>query len=263
VLEQKGAGADAIAAYEQSLALREHAAVRKRLDALRGTAGGSTKPRAAVQVDRLAGPFADLAAFCAERRRDDPDAADPCVEQVESEPDGLVIALPPAPLPAPMLDLRFVSTTNTVGETAYHLAMQTAAGWFVLGDVAMAASDVGFAYLVSHLGVELVELLPGGTPELLVRVDSDSEIDRGSPDATYSIDSFRRVCGFGESRRPGCTEEIPVQGESGAAGKKRRREDRWTLSLRLAGGKLDIAGDVAKLSEHHRRFVGKHAISWP
>ena len=116
--------------------------------------------------------------------------------------------------------------------------------------------------MVSHLGAELVELAPGGPPELLVRIDSSSEIDKGTKDGTYAIDSFRRVCGFGETRRPSCTEEIPLEGESGASGKKHRREDRWKLELKLVGGKLDILGDVAKLSNHHRRFVGKHTLVW-
>jgi hypothetical protein len=263
VLEQKGAVPDAIAAYEKSLGAREHAAVRKRLEALRGTAGtAGAVASGAVQVDALAGPFVDIAAFCSERSGDEVDAAHVCSPQVEPQEGSLAIVLPAAPLPKPMLDLRFVATTNTVDETAYHLAIQTAAGWFVLSDIAMATNDVGFGHVVSHLGVELVELAAGGTPELLVRVDSASEIDKGTREASYSIDSFRRLCGFGATRRPSCTEEIPVEGESGASGKKHRREERWKLELELAGGKLAIAGDVAKLSDHHRRFVGKHAIAW-
>jgi tetratricopeptide (TPR) repeat protein len=125
------ARSDAVVAiddYQRSLALRPNRTVAQRLAALTGRAPAVAEPA------RFAGPFADLAAFCAELGLPASDVGDPTLaDDVWCSPTP--VAVPGATTLPPGVDrVAVVRHADTTAEVTLDLAFQTAKGWWVLAD---------------------------------------------------------------------------------------------------------------------------------
>jgi hypothetical protein len=269
VREAQGRMSDAAALYERSLGLRDARTVRARLGQL-----ALAPAKAALDVELLVGPFAELAQWCDDHVHAATPGATPRCDTELPPRRGLVIEQPTFESAAGILEARFVATTDDGDGGAlvqHHLAVRTEAGWFVRVDVAAhgnAGPGSGRAEL-SHLGVEIVEVVPAGGPELMVRVDEAwLETTRG-PGGVLHEDrrSDRIFCGVGPSGRPACTSPIPLVGalrELTDRGRgPSRSEQRWRMSLRVAKRKIVITGEPDAVDDAHRAWLGTHAIAFP
>lgn len=266
VREAQGRTADAAALYERSLALRDARTVRARLGQL-----ALAPAKAALDVELLEGPFAELAEWCDDHvHAATPDATPRCDTELPAR-RGLVLEQPPLEGTAGILEARFLATTDGGALVQHHLAVRTDAGWFVRVDLAAhgdAGPGSGRAEL-SHLGVAPIVLVPAGGPELMVRVDEAwLETTRGQGGVLHEDRRSDRIfCGVGPSGRPACTSPIPLVGalrELADRGRgPTRSEQRWRMSVRVAKRKVVITGDADAVDDAHRAWLGTHAIAFP
>ncbi len=269
VREAQGRKSDAAALYERSLGLRDSRTVRARLGKL-----ALAPAKATLDVELLVGPFAELAQWCDDHVHPTTPAATPRCDLELPPRRGLVIEQPTFESTEGIREARFVATTDDGDDGAlvqHHLAVRTDAGWFVRVDLAAhgnAGPGSGRAEL-SHLGIEIVELVPAGGPELMVRVDEAWLETTKGPRGVLHEDrrSDRIVCGVGPSGRPACTSPVPLVGalreltERGRG--PARSEQRWRMSLRVAKRKIVITGDADAVDDAHRAWLGTHAIAFP
>ncbi len=266
VREAQGEREAAAAAYETSLRLRDNGIVRRRLVQLR-TPPDDDEPR--LDIERLAGPLPALLSWCVDEANRDGMP----IEQLDcdleiTDDDGMAVEVPPSLGTATgILEAKFVSRLRNAEYEAVHLALRTSAGWFVgreIGSHGMAGVG-GIHFAVLHLAIEPVDLVPGDGPELLVRVHgstTDLSSD-GEAEASDDVDA-RLVCGLGATGVPACTSPIPIVGVSSSTDAEGRAIDlRWAFRLQVVHGAVVLTGDRAALDEHHRAWLGRHAIAFP
>jgi tetratricopeptide (TPR) repeat protein len=267
VHEAKQDIAEAIVAYQHSLALRENRTVRERLGRLQAPPASET-----FSIAPLVGPNATIEAWCAEHHRErasDTGFVGRC-EIVRASSDGKVVRARALANTGDLLEAAFVLTNDEVSDLTYHhLALRTAAGWFVGPSLALdgdgGAGNVHFA--LGELTFETLELVPGGGDELMVRVEeSFTDLDMGV-DTLHDETSERRVaCGIGRSGTPSCTSPIPLRGRVrelvGSDETKVRSERSWRLRMHAADGAIVLAGDDATVDPAHRAWIGNHAIAF-
>lgn len=273
VREAQGRTSDAAALYERSLALRDARTVRARLGQLT-----LAPAKAELDIEPLVGPFAELAQWCDEHVHAATPTATPRCDTDLPPRRGLVVEQPALEGTLGILEARFVATTDDGALVQHHLAVRTDAGWFVrvdLGSHGDAGPGSGRAEL-SHLGVEPVDLVAAGGPELMVRVDEAwRETTRGAAGVLHEDRRSDRIfCGVGPSGRPACTSPIPLVGALRELAERGRGpalgEQRWRMSLRVAkrkaaspSGTIVITGDPDAVDAAHRAWLGTHAIRFP
>lgn len=266
VREAQGQRDAAAAAYETSLRLRDNGIVRRRLVQLR-TPPDADKPR--LDLERLAGPLPALLSWCVDEATRDGMP----IEQLDcdldlDDDDAFPVDLPPSlGTTTGILEAKFVSRLRNAEYEAVHLALRTSEGWFVgreIGSHGMAGVG-GIHFAVQHLSIEAVDLVPGGGPELLVRVHgttTDLSSD-GEAESTDDLDD-RLLCGLGPAQRPACTSPIPVVGASSSTDEDGRPlHTRWSMRLQVVEHAVVLTGDRDALDDHHRAWLGTHSIAFP
>jgi hypothetical protein len=193
VAEVRGEREVAATYYQSSLADREHQAVRRRLAAVAPatTFGDEFRPRS------TAGPFADLAAYCAP----DGPASGAC-QAVPSDDIGGATRLN-APTP-PWLDARVL----VVGWKC-RLALRTARGWFV-ADLEMDCVSSHVAHINELAARDLLSSARGPEIELRATTHTFSNPSGWGPDdgARDQCAGYAVVCGLGSSGVPACTPAV-------------------------------------------------------
>lgn len=260
VFEAQGAKERAVDAYGRSLQLRENGTVRQRL---LGLAPGAAPPEA-LEAEKLAGPFASIAAYCKQLRRDDPD--EPCDGGENPFAD---TKLPKAP---PWKAVRvFVAGY----EEACNLAVQTDAGWWVAEGFAECKLMGGrWDRDVEPQDGELADVLPGGAPELLLRWGTQESYNDSDPESeTMTIDFQSRkllyVCGIGASKAPSClgpvVTELTHSTASDPPSKRDPPEKSWKVDATFAGGVLVLAATsgASGMSGAESKLLGAHPLAFP
>ena len=252
IFEDKKDKDGAVAAYRESLRLRENRFVRERLFALDPTAQSDvTRP------EPLEGPVASLAAWCAAHTDISCNLDDPVVSGKLAAPE------------PPWLEAR-VFTIVEENETDCALGVRTQKGWFVAKleycsdhefrhdmKVELAASDE----IASGTGAELVVTFNG--------VDSVKDYDEVAGHSVCCLDQdlvLVSVCGVGASGAPACTPQIQLtRANSG----RRPGNDELQLEARFENGELDLVRSDGKpiddrgLDPDLRRIAGRHRILFP
>jgi tetratricopeptide (TPR) repeat protein len=252
VLEDQKDRPGAIAAYRESLALRENPFVRERLLTLDPTAqGDATRPRP------LEGPVATIAAWC-DAHKDTPCRLDAGKLGVRLEH--------PSP---PWLEAR-VFLVGDEGPKDCALAVRTARGWYV--GTLEECQDQEFRHDVTAT-LAADDLLPDPGAELLVTLegtDSMKDYDKELGHSVCCIDAdftAIAVCGVGPSGAPSCTPTLQLKPplEPGGRAADVGLEPRFGadgLTLVRADGK---AIDDAKVRLHGnlRALSGRHHVTFP
>lgn len=252
VLEDRKDQDGAVAAYRESLKLRENRFVRERLFALDPTAQSDvTRPAP------LDGPVASLAAWCAAHKET------PC--HLDDAAVGGTLDAPAAP----WLEAR-VFTIEDEGEIDCALGVRTRKGWYV----------AKLEYCADHefrhdVQVELAanDGIPSGTgAELVVTfrgTDSMKDFDPQMGHSVCCIDQdlvLVSVCGVGPSGAPACTPQLQLTPVLiGRKTSEVHLEARFTdgeLELVRADGK-PIEDARARLDPDLRGLAGRHRILFP
>jgi hypothetical protein len=253
VLEEKGDKAGAIAAYQETLRLREDSSVRGRLLDLDPTAQSD-----AMRPQPLEGPFATLETWCTTH----PD--EPC--QLS---DAKVSAKLAAPAP-PWREVR-IFTTGDDGDYSCALALRTSRGWFVT-DLGSCSNFEFRSGVTAEITSDDVLRSPG--PELVVTVrgtdamkDYDSELGHSICCIETEFSSFT-VCGLGPSQVPHCTPVLelrpslePSPGASAEVGLEPRYAGDEVTLVRTDG--KPIADAKVRLHRTLRALAGRHRVTFP
>jgi len=252
VLEAKKDKPGAIAAYRESLALRENRIVRERLLDLDPTASDAAHP------EPLDGPQPTIAAWCAAQKDEE------C--HLKDDEAAVTARLPAAA--GPWKEAR-IFTIGASPEDCV-LAVRTAGGWFFrrLGT----CRDGEFRYDVKAT-VEAEDVLASPGPELIIGMTGTDAMKDFDPDLGHSIccieASFESVtvCGVGPSKVPSCTPTIDLL--PGLEAPKGVVESgltaRWNgdeLVLERADGK-PVDDKKARLAPALRDSAGRHRIVFP
>ncbi|HEU4537637.1 MAG TPA: tetratricopeptide repeat protein, partial [Polyangiaceae bacterium] len=222
IQEGRGNKDAALASYLSSLKVRPNETVKKRALELDPAAVG----RGPVTPRLLAGPFKTLAAFCdaAKKEPSGPGMKVHCDPRGRSlgELEGSAEAKGPAPAPFKAVRL-FASNPGTIdggpselGLVEYHLAFETAEGWYVLR-AALRLYNPGAFGIFEQATIKAFEwrdLVPGGPGEFVARFEaSRGDSDMGLNEFQSDDSELLVACGVGASGRPSCL-ELPVAGAS-------------------------------------------------
>jgi hypothetical protein len=188
----------------------------------------------------ISGPYPSVAAYCAAQRKGTCDETTPAFPALEQ---------PAAPYKS-ITGLRVTRTDGIGREVVYcELALETAAGFHVAsymlpcdGPQGMNSSYEGV--VVDELRV--VDLVPGGNPEVLLRVRQDLFMREYSEDPQgnrvphgFGFDrSYVLVCGVGPSGKARCTPRIPVEDTFDGRGKDALRV-KWGMDRQ---GRFELSG---------------------
>jgi tetratricopeptide (TPR) repeat protein len=238
IREEQGDPAAALEAYRRSLALRPNRTVERRVLALAAPAG-SAWTDAPVP---LAGPFADLAAFCADLGLDTDDSDDAwCL------PEGTAVAAV-AELPAPFDRMVQLRHGEAPADTSIDLALHTAAGWYVLTDFGADGPWTG-------TDVTAVEVAHG-------RIVLRARAWQGRLEA-YRADTIT-VCGVGASGRPSCLGPVVIRESELPGGPSGSDSDEiveveYTATLHAG----DVLSIVPKTPDKDADISGEHPLVFP
>lgn len=219
-----------------------------------------------LAVASMAGPFATIDAYCAtaidEQRARDPEepevecwAVNPDDERAELMPDAALPAGPTALAP-PFRTAVFVAVGFN-GPTCA-IAVETDGGWYgaTLGS-ACGHRDSRSSSHLELLELAVRDLLPGGAPELMVRLreaERYADLDGDGGRSTIESETLR-VCGVGPSGRPSCVEPIEVVRHEttvpGASGGRLPGNVQWERTVDYRADSIVLRGGPADRSGRH------------
>lgn len=226
ILEGRGDKAGAIAAYVASVKARGSAAVRSRLQTLDANAAAALEPLA---PQTMSGPSRDLKSFCADwvaaaNQQEDQERPRPCScnpeaqkLNVEIEGEATVDQAAVFRKNPPYLDVRVIAAgcdlrqDNPRGQyyVQTHLALKTAAGWFVEKLVESESNHYCQNTLrITQLAVS--DVIPGGSPEVSVRWSERGGCRLSSTRPSTWEHDFLSIAGIGPSKAPSLTRPIKV-----------------------------------------------------
>jgi tetratricopeptide (TPR) repeat protein len=266
--EERGDRQQAIDAYVASLKERPNQTVREHLSGLDAKAAAAADPLA-PQV--LSGPFPSIAEFCAKVAKpacakEDPDSKFTCDKKPVASA---------AKTTAPYLGVRVYTTAcefapkESYGSLDYHLAVQTAAGWW-FAPARFSASNNRHCEeerKIPELAVK--ELIPGGSPEVLLRGTTSGNCVGGISSSVWEREEWV-VASIGPSGKPSATPAILFS-------QKQEDTDDFTTDdpkstdanakLKidfLSDGQIEISGDAGGLEPAKRGvLLGKHPLNFP
>ena len=244
VAEAQGDWNEAAKAYKESLKLRPHKAVERRLASVESP----------VRPQRLDGPYADEKSFCAAQRARAP-------EHARSQ---FACSLATGALnfefeaKAPFLGIGMAETDDAAG--TLHLAIQTSAGWFVFDEWV-------YHDEFNMVTVDAVEV--AGQRIIIRNSEEASERDSWEDDdgqfystlMQVSTTDYVTICGIGASGNVSCVPKVQTGYTS--EGQDDYREPSFDVSLgardKLTVKVSDRNGSDADVSA----FVGVHPLAFP
>jgi tetratricopeptide (TPR) repeat protein len=222
VQEARGDKDAALASYLSSIKVRPNETVKKRALDIDPAAVGRTP----LTPRLLTGPFKTLAAFCEVVKKEPavPGSKVHCDPRDRSlgELEGPVE--PKGPALAPFRGARLLrSNPNTIdgapsdlGLADYHLAFETAEGWYVLRGAFHLYNPGAFGIFEQGTikTLEWRDVVPGGPGEFVARIEqARGDSDLGLNELQSDDGELLIACGVGASGRPSCL-ELPVSGVS-------------------------------------------------
>lgn len=267
ILEAKGDALGAITAYRASLSRRENATVRGRLAAL---LPGSDRP---IVVPRaMLGPFPSLAAYC--------EKAAPTACLADSSPDAVTFGCqrrdPVAEVKAPQAPYTQVALFSTGclfdpaqgrGTHAYRLLIGTARGVYVSPVVGERFENRRCESKATVRELALRDVVPGGAPEVVLRLQVDSSCVRGAGEGRDAASEFLLVAGLGAAGVPSSTESIPlaleIRPQGGSANAQRKEGRQRAQAGFLPDGTLKLEGDATSVPSALSGLLGAHRLLFP
>jgi hypothetical protein len=216
-------------------------------DAAKAPPAAAKGPLAARALD---GPYPTLDAWC-EAARKSLAASAKCMLD-ETKPVALERAA------APWLGAREIQS-GYFDDRALRVAVQTSAGWFV------GAPEGETTPVIAAGALALVDVVPGGAPELTVRYRVVTSVTDRPEAARWSqrCTEMLAYCGLGAGGRPSCTPALPLR-EGGCTDPAQPVEWDWELEARpLADGRVAVQLKKGTAPAEARRFVGTHALAFP
>jgi hypothetical protein len=163
------------------------------------------------------------------------------------------------------------SVENQYGCVDHHLAVQTAAGWFVAGYRGSECTNHrgGGSLKVKELAVK--RLVPGGAPQVTLRMHEETEWSGGGTMSEGKSEHLV-VASAGASGKPSATPAIPVWEETseepfaeeeGQETKSSSSQFRLKIDF-LPDGQIEIGEASGKLDKARRgALLGKHTLVFP
>ncbi len=249
--EARGQKKDAISDYLQSIKLRPSRTVREQLAKLDPAAATDADPVKPVAAN---GPFPSLAALCDSLGDDNKDHTR--CPNPGREPDEL------ASPKAPWLAAKIIEDAD---DMMCHLALQLAAGWFVM-ESSFECHEPG--HLDFTVASFTLESLPGGSPMVVLETtserssredveleDDDGEKHMGRAMVTTGCDGDYYACGVGASGKPSCTHL------SSGHGKEECGTWVWQLLPVFGDGTLDVTA-TGKPDSDAMGMLGKRVFKF-
>jgi hypothetical protein len=214
----------------------------------------------------LAGPVPDLAAVCSGEERAAGCTGESPFERGRTRYKGLR---------APWREVVLYAgeRTDRVGYAECRIAVRLADGWWS-GPLAESCQSYGETGGAPHFfsrvrSVRVSQLVPGGSRELLVRIERERSERGEAPDGgggrgvEFQREELFVVCGIGGDAVPRCTPAITTR-YSGWVDWERGREtmDRWRLAVDWRGGLRIRYRGRGGPGEEAAALLGVHALSF-
>lgn len=262
ILEGKGDTLGAIEAYQASLLRRASTTVSARLAAL---VPGADQP---IVVPRaMLGPFASLSQYCQKSARS-ACSMDTTPDDTSYECKGKLVESARGVVP-PYLSVGLLQTgclfdpAQHRGNHSYRLVIRTAAGFFVSAVIATRFANRRCDSSLRPLEFALRDLVPGGAPEVVLRLGHTSSCVGQGEDINDQQQEFLLLAGIGPSGRPSATSAIPLldaRQETGAERKKYRQSATATF---LPEGKLRLSSQPGKAPDALAGLLAEHPLRFP
>jgi tetratricopeptide (TPR) repeat protein len=262
--EAEGRKERAAQVYRDSLALRPNPTVRARLLAV----APNTPPDESLVATTLDGPHSSLADWCAAYVAANPE--EPCSPyQVMFEQQAGQLRAKGA--------WKEVQVLRVGPFEICALAVRTRAGWFVEPWIAECRELGGrWDRVVTADEIAFRDVLPGGDPELVLRLSSEmvSNItDPGAqPDAQVLQESTERLyllCGIGASGHPSClpplTVAYDVSFSAEPEGTPTPEPEHWSVALSSNSDGIELRAEkgAGSMSAEAAKLLGRHRLDFP
>jgi hypothetical protein len=262
--EAAGQKERAAQAYRDSLALRPNATVRARLVAV----APDTPADKALVVMPLDGPYRSVAAWCAAWVAANPDET--------CEPDKVMFEKETGRLRGKGV-WKEVRVLQVGPFESCALAVRTRAGWFVERWIAECRELGGrWDRLVSADEIAIRDVLPGGEPELILRLTSEmvSNItDSGAqPEAQVLQETTERLyllCGIGGSGDPSClptlTVALDVSFSAEPEGTATPEPEAWSVAVSPSADGIELRAERGEgsMDPEAAKLLGRHRFGFP
>jgi tetratricopeptide (TPR) repeat protein len=290
IREEQQKTKEAIEAYQESLKARPgNKIVKDRLASL--NASLVEKGSLAGPFLTFTGPFTSEAELCTEASKTDDSSMKFRCDLTAAEPSEEIKTIKGS---GALLSAKiFTTQSGYVGEgesepmfymeTYYNLAVQTAAGWYLLANTDSVYNPGAFG-ISADLSIdqfEIKDLIPGGEPELLLASSFDShDSDMGINELSMSSESTLMICSIGASKKPSCA-KIVVKSASSRGVLMEEEEEAlkkedptfkhegffsksWSLDWSFTpDGKLQLKGTPSKdMDAETKALIGTHTLAF-